>query len=71
MTFGETLQQYMKMSSMTHDQFSKAVGVSRQTVSSWVNGHSLPNQNKFDKLIDVISNRCGIHPALVYVAFKQ
>lgn len=45
--------------SITTDEFAKAVGVSRPSVSAWLNGRSFPHVQVWNKIAKWVSDEQG------------
>ena len=54
MTFGENLIRYRKDKGMTQEELAEKLDVSRQSVSKWENGDSMPDADKLIRLSDLL-----------------
>ena len=54
MGFSENIIKYRKSKGYTQDDLAEAMGVSRQSVSKWENGESVPDINKIIKLAEYL-----------------
>ncbi len=52
MAFSENLIKYRKLKAYTQDDIAELTGVSRQSVSKWENGESMPDMNKIIKIAE-------------------
>lgn len=57
MAFGETLQKLMKAKKITHKALGSAIGVHRTTIGDYVNGRSVPNEENFHRIHQVIPDK--------------
>ena len=55
MTLGKKLQLLRKARSMSQEQLAEALGVSRQAVSKWETGKSLPDSSLMLPLCEILS----------------
>ena len=56
-TFGEQLVAARKAKGMTQEAFSQAINVTRQTVSSWERGRTVPDINMVRRLSELLGVR--------------
>ena len=54
MTFSNNLIKYRKIKGYTQDDLAEKMGVSRQSVSKWENGESMPEVSKIVKIADYL-----------------
>ena len=54
MSFGEQLQEVRRRNGLTQEQFAEALQVSRQAVSKWEKGATLPNAKQFLALCEIL-----------------
>lgn len=51
------LKNWLRKSEMTHEQFAEIIGVSRPTISDWVNEKIFPNQEHRELITEVTDGK--------------